>query len=267
MLIKVMAVQSQLGRPLTMEEKLHIFKQRPDFVCLPEYCLIGRDDPDFTRSASKIKDNLTYLRNLSLEFSTCLIGGSVVEADQDSLYNSAYIFDRGDFVGRYRKLNPVSGEMEKGILPGDKLFTATVDEVRIAVLICADALNLRMFDLLYEKEVDIIFIPTTSPYRPAESKAEKHKRDREIYLAGAVKASAYIVKTCAIGPLFGKPLQGRSIIASPWGFIERVPTYAEMNTTMLTAVLDIDEIRDFRRKKKEQAAPAAKNNLNKKGAV
>ena len=256
MLIKVMAVQSKLGRPLSLEEKLHIFKQQPDFVCLPEYCMIDEDDPDFSRSALKIKDNLTYLRNLSLEFSTCLIGGSVVEGDKENLYNSAYIFSKGDYVGRYRKLNPVSGEVEKGILPGDKILTSTVDDIKIAVLICADALNPGLFELLYEKEVDIIFIPTTSPHRPAESKAEKHKRDCEVYLAGAVKASAYLVKTCGIGPLFGKPLQGRSLMVAPWGFLRRVPIYTEMDTAILTAALDIYEIRDFRRKRKEKTVRA-----------
>ncbi|MCP4705805.1 MAG: hypothetical protein GY865_14495, partial [candidate division Zixibacteria bacterium] len=83
MLIKITAVQTQLGQELSLEQKLHIFKQRPDFVCLPEYCMINESDTDFSRTALKIKDHLEYLKNLSVEFGTCLIAGSVVEADRN----------------------------------------------------------------------------------------------------------------------------------------------------------------------------------------
>ncbi len=257
MLIKVTAVQSQLGLELTLEQKLHIFKQKPDFVCLPEYCMVNESDTDFSRAALKIKDNLEYLRNLSVEFGTCLVAGSVVEGDKDSLFNSSYIYDRGNIVGRYRKLSPVDGELDRGILPGDKIFTATVDDIKIAVLICADALNPALFDVLFEQEVDIIFIPTTSPYRPAESKSEKFKRDNNIFLSAAQNSSAYIIKTCGIGLLFQKPLQGRSLIVSPWEIIKRVPTYAEDEPTILTATLDIDEIREFRNKRKSPDVQSA----------
>ncbi|MCP4706728.1 MAG: carbon-nitrogen hydrolase family protein, partial [candidate division Zixibacteria bacterium] len=154
------------------------------------------------------------------------------------------------FVGRYRKLNPVDGELDRGILPGDKLFTTVVDDIKIAVLICADALNPSLFELLLEQEVDIIFIPTTSPYHPAESKSEKFKRDKTIFLSAAQTSSAFIIKTCGIGLLFQKPLQGRSLIISPWEIIKRVPTYAEDKPTILTATFDIDELREFRSKKK-----------------
>jgi len=40
MLIKVVAFQGEIGKQLTLEEKIYIFKQRPDFVCLPEYYLL-----------------------------------------------------------------------------------------------------------------------------------------------------------------------------------------------------------------------------------
>ncbi len=246
MLVKVLAMQSRLGQPLRLEEKLHIFRQKPDFISLPEYCMVKETHLDFGRSALEIRENLEYLRNLSIEFSTCLIAGSVVEAESDSLFNCTYIFNRGDTIGRYRKLNPVSGETDAGILPGDKIFVSEIFGVRIAILICADALNIGLFEILGEKSVDIIFIPTTSPYRPVDTKSEKHKRDQDIYLAGARAAGAYVVKSCGIGNLFNRPLQGRSLIASPWDIIRRVPIFAEKDPAMLTSVLNIRELREFR---------------------
>ena len=254
MLIKVVAAQIELGRTLGLEENLMIFKQRPDFLCLPEYFLVEKSSPDFARSALRIKENIQYLQSLSDGLSTCLIGGSVVEAEGDSLYNSCYIFNQGRLVGRYRKLNPVEGEMNKGILPGDRLFTAVVDDVKIAVLICADALNIGIFEELARHKIDIIFIPTTSPFQPGETKLEKFKRDNDIYVRGAETASSYIVKCCAVGTLFGKKLQGRSLVASPWGIIRRVEPHAEQSENLMSLVLDIEELRDFRKKKKRPAA-------------
>ncbi len=251
MLIKVCAVQSHLGEKLTVEEKLYIFKQRPDFVCLPEYSLIGPGAADFIRPALDVKENLEYLRNLSESLNTCLIGGSVVEAEHDIFYNSSYLLDRGKIIGKYRKLNPVSGEMAKGILPGDKIFVIEIDDIKIGVLICADALNPALFEVLGRDEVDIIFIPTTSAYRPGESLSEKHRRDNEIYLRGAREADAFVIKCCAVGKLFGKSLQGRSLMAAPWGILQRVDIYSEMDPCILTAVLDIAELREFRKKKKD----------------
>jgi predicted amidohydrolase len=254
MLVKVVAVQSLLGRKLSLEEKIHIFRQRPDFVCLSEYCLIDESIRDFVRAAMMAKENLRYLEELSQEFSTILIGGSIVEAEGDSLFNSSYLIARGKIMGRYRKLNPVSGELERGILPGDKIFTTIIDDIKIGILICADALNIGLFEILGQSNVDIIFIPTTSPYRPSESKSEKHKRDNDIYLKGAEISMAYVVKTCAVGNLFGKPRQGRSLIAAPWGIMNRVNYYSEMTPSILTAVLDIEELRDFRDKRRLQSA-------------
>jgi predicted amidohydrolase len=157
-------------------------------------------------------------------------------------------------IGRYRKMSPVSGETMRGILPGDKLFITKVDNIKIAILICADALNKEIFRLLGQEDVDIIFIPTTSPYRPAESRSEKHKRDNDIFLAGARVSGSYIVKTCAVGNLFGKPLQGRSLIVSPWQILRRVDYYSEMSPCVMNAVLDIAELREFRYKKKMTGA-------------
>jgi len=250
MLVKVLQIQSQLGKKLSLEERLMIFKQKPDFICFPEYALVGENDPDFARSALSARENLNYFSGLSESLSACIIGGSVVEAESDSLFNSAYLFDNGRIAGRYRKLNPVSGEVAKGILPGDKIFTTEIDSVKLGILICADALNTQLFTRIARHNPDLIFIPTTSPAKPDERKIEKFRRDQEIYVRAAQEASCYIVKTCAVGSLFGKPLQGRSLVAAPWGILKRVEPHAESYPCMLSTILDIDEVRDFRRKKK-----------------
>lgn len=95
---------------------------------------------------------------------------------------------------------------------------------------------------------DIIFVPTTSPFRGDETVKEKYARDHDIFVRGAALSGAYIVKCCAIGYLWGGRLQGRSLIAAPWGIISRINPEDESRERILSAILDIQELRDFRRK-------------------
>jgi len=138
MLIKIVAVQAKLGERLTLEEKLHIVKQRPDFVCLPEYFLVDATIATYAQAAILRNEQLDYFRQLSRELSTCLISGTLVEEEDNSLYNSSYVIDRGTILGRYRKRRPVAGELAKGITAGNQSLTLTVDSVRIGVMICGD---------------------------------------------------------------------------------------------------------------------------------
>jgi len=100
-----------------------------------------------------------------------------------------------------------------------------------------------------------VFIPTTSPYRPEDSLSQKHDRDQKYFVAGAEVAGAYVVKTCGAGSIFGHRLQGRSLIAAPWGVVNRVEPLDEDSVRILTETLDIAELREFRRRYRESNLP------------
>lgn len=253
MLMKVAAVQARMGQRLGFEEKLHIFKQRPDFVCLPEYWLLDGSVPDFQRAALERAEYLSYLGRLSDELTTCLVAGTLVEADGDRLYNTSYVIDRGTILGHYRKRYPVPGEAAKGIAPGAETLILSVDRVKIGVLICGDVFQRHLYEELGREGVDIIFIPTTSPFRPDDSLSQKHERDQRYFVEGAEVSGAYVVKTCGAGSIFGHQLQGRSLIAAPWGIISRVNVQDEGSERILVATLDIDELREFRRRYRQSS--------------
>ena len=100
MLIKVVAFQGHMGEKLTLEEKIYIFKQRPDFICLPEYYMLDDTVDDYYRAALNKNEYLQYLSGLSDELSTCLIAGTVVEPNGNKLYNTSYVINRGRVIGR-----------------------------------------------------------------------------------------------------------------------------------------------------------------------
>jgi predicted amidohydrolase len=57
-----------------------------------------------------------------------------------------------------------------------------------------------------------------------------------------------VIKTCGVGELFSHPLQGRSLVAAPWGIEQRVDISAEQDKRLLSVTLDLHDLRDFRRK-------------------
>ncbi len=248
MLIKVVALQTRVGQKLSLEEKIYLFKQRPDFVCLPEYALIDESIPDYHRAALYRREQLDYLSHLSDELSTCLIAGTVVDAVDDRLYNACYVINRGFTIGRYFKRFPVEREQLRGISPGKQNLVLEVDGLRFGVMICGDVFYPELYSQLGQASVDMIFVPTTSLYRPDDSLSMKHRRDNDYFMAGARCSGAYVVKVCGVGRIFNRPLQGRSLIAAPWGVLERVEGGDEQQERCLVATLDVDELREFRGK-------------------
>lgn len=248
MLRRVTLIQTEPGRPLSREESLLVFRQRPDFIVLPEYYNVDPERRDTVFNAGRTEEHLQYCRALSDRFGTVLIAGTAVECDHDRFHNTAYVYDRGMAIGRYRKVNPTIHEAQNGITPGEEACLLEIDGVRISVLICADVFQRENFSRLARLEADVVFIPTTSPLRPLETITDKFTRDRMIFVEGAREAGSFLVKCCATGRLWGRDLQGRSLVAAPWGIITRVPPTEEAKRRILTITLDITELREFRAK-------------------
>jgi len=246
MLIRVVTVQAGLGEPLSLEDKIHIFRQRPDFVCLSEFCTFDDSVTDYQRAALRRNEFIEYFEKLSYQLSTCLISGSLVEAEAGFLYNCCYVFNRGTLVGRYRKQHLTDGEQKAGISPGYEKLLIEVEGVKVGVLICADVFRPELFSRYLDDHVDLTFIPTTSLLRPDDSVSQKHYRDQKYFVAGANLSGSYVVKACGVGSIFGKPLQGRSLVAAPWGVVARVDFGREDQKQILSVTLDIAELREFR---------------------
>ena len=261
MLTKVVSIQAAMGHRLTLEEKLHVLKQRPDFVCLSEYCLVDGSVTDYHQAADRYAEYLAYFKKLSSELSACLIAGTLVEREDDRLYNTSYVIDRGTVLGTYRKRYPVPGELQKGISAGNRLLRLTVDDVRIGVLICGDVFYPELYDEMGQAGVDVVFVPTTSLYRPDDSLSQKRDRDRKYFIDGAERTGAYVVKVCGVGSIFGRPLQGRSLVTAPWGMLDQVSQFEESEPRMLSVTLDIAEVREFR-SKLVRPAVESDSNLN-----
>jgi predicted amidohydrolase len=247
MMITVAAFQAPLGGEITLEDKLHLIRRRPDFVCLPEYFFVRPTDSGYADGNGLLDQRLRELAVLSYDLSCVVIGGTMAHPVEGGYANTTTIFNRGKTVGSYQKVNPYGREEQRGVVAGHDFHVFEAEGVRIGVLICADVLKSESFTAMNRLGAEVVFVPTVSPYRPEDTVFEKDRRDAAIFVAGAQKARTYIVKTCGVGTIFGSPLQGRSGIFAPWGILQRVMPDREDKKLMLTGCLDIEEIREFRR--------------------
>lgn len=237
MKVRVSACQQPLHEKLSAETIQAINEFQTDFVCLPEHYPLSKDISTLEQAAEKFEDRKKYLIELSQEVCAAVVGGTLTEPTGNGFYNTCYVFDRGREIGFYRKVNPTSGEIARGVLSGSEFKIFELRSFRIGVLICADILSLRSLEELSALQCQLTFIPTASPYREGEPIEDKFERDRSIFLEGARKLGCPIVKACGVGTTFGHRIQGRSLIATPEKIIARAEPYQEHQELLLLAEL------------------------------
>jgi predicted amidohydrolase len=246
MLVNVSLVQQRAGLDLSLDLKLHLLRKRPDFVCFPEYwgATSGASAHDLLLARRPELDS--QMQKLSGLLSCVVVGGSRLVRAEGSLRNVAPVYDAGRLVGEYAKVHPTANERRAGIAPGEGPGIWQLGGLTIGVAICADSLEPGYFSQYGEAGVDLLFVPNASPYRQEDPVEQKFSRDREIFVRGAQEAGAYLIKVCAVGQIFGVALQGRSLVAAPWGVLFRVPPEAEQSPQVVSVTLSIAELREFR---------------------
>ena len=235
MKIRVAACQQLLQEELTQSHLSELKSFSPDFVSLPEHYPLRQEIQNIEQAAALFEERKSYLRFLSSEISTVLIGGTLTERTSGGYYNTCYVFDRGEEIGYYRKVYPTIREQEVGVLKGTEFKMFEIRQNRIGVLICADVLFEQSFQEMSALRCRIVFVPTASPLRPNETVDEKFERDRSIFVEGARKMGCPVVKTCGVGTTFGHPIQGRSLIATPEGILARAEPHQENDALILYA--------------------------------
>lgn len=244
--IKMALYQQKLIGRIPEDDFRRIGAERPDFVCLPEYFFVPEESEGHRAEASRAEAHLSTLQTWSRAWQTVLIGGSVVERNGEAIRNTCYVFDRGRLAGSYSKVNLFHGEVDSGLSPGTEYRAFDVGGLTIGVLICADVLNPHSFVEMNKMGCDIVFVPTTSPYK-TESVETKFSRDSELFEAGAGLSQAYVAKCCAVGTIFGHPLQGRSLVASPEGIVQRVDPSRESEACLMVAEVSMSRLYHWRK--------------------
>ncbi len=146
-------IHSKHGNP-GLEANFALFEQlareaagstpRPDIICFPEYAISGWPYPkDIINSlAESIPGEGKWYRkyyNLAREIEIPILGW-LVELSDSKYYNTAFMIDgKGNFIGKYRKVQANLGEqIWWGWSQGEKFELIELDGVRYGISICSD---------------------------------------------------------------------------------------------------------------------------------
>jgi predicted amidohydrolase len=238
--LKIALLQDRPGSGIGPAYMEILEREGPDILALPEYYFVGPDDDSVISSSFRRDEIVAGLEDLSVRLETILVGGSLVEHVDRSLFNRCYIFDSGTIAGYYDKIHPFDNEGRGLIREGNEYRVLEIRGIRIGILICADALYAASFENIRGLQPDLIFIPTTSPYRPGEKKGEKFARDRRVFVSGSARADSPVFKVCASGTIAGHRLQGRSLIALPDRIVWRIePEFEHQSALVIARVPDL----------------------------
>ncbi len=238
---KIALVQDEPGIGLREKFRDILRSFKPDILAFSEYFLVKPELPNVAASARMRDQNLSWIGNLSIEFDCLVVGGSIVETEDGNNYNRCYLIDKGTVLGHYDKIHLFRNEGQGLISPGNIHRAFQWGEYRVGLLICADVLYPESFRALRALKPDLIFIPTTSPYKPGEPSEEKFARDSNIFAKGATEADAVLFKISASGSIVGHRLQGRSLIAAPGRICWRVQPEDEDKSFLILANLSGDK--------------------------
>ena len=235
--VRVGIHQAQPGSGIAPGERDRYRAAGIQALVFPEYFWVRPADRDHTDVAAHLDEDLETLAALSREEGWLVVGGTVVERDGAACRNACPVFFGGRELGRYRKIHLMPGEARHGVVPGERFVIVEALGIRTAPVVCADVLYPDTFERVAELRPDLILAPMSSPFRPEDPVEDKDTRDRDIFVVGAAHARAPIVKAGAMGTLFGRPLQGRSLVATAEGILFRTPF--EEETERRTWVVDV----------------------------
>ncbi len=204
---------------------------------LPEMWSSGYDYPRLAEHAGRSPEALERWCQASRETGLVCVG-SLPEADGGRLYNTAYVIDRGELVGRYRKLHLFSTMLEDRFLAaGNEVLVAETSLGKLGIAICYDLRFVELFRKLALEGAEIICVP-------AEWPKPRQEHWNTLLRARAIENQLFIAAANCCGIQGKLDFFGHSQLISPLG---NLLAYAEAEETELVAEFDFAEMAAYRK--------------------
>lgn len=178
----------------------------PDLIVMPEFFNTGIGRPAFERLAEPENNSptLDYFKQTAKEYSTYILCGSIIEKEQDKLYNTSYLLDRGgNTIAKYRKMNLFKyfgGTEDQYITPGNDLVIADTDFGKVGLNTCFDITYPAHIAKLVKNGAEIILCPAAWCV-PNDEKVRKTGLDtwKAWNTARAIDNSVYLISSNLCG--------------------------------------------------------------------
>ncbi|HEY6542764.1 MAG TPA: carbon-nitrogen hydrolase family protein [Ktedonobacteraceae bacterium] len=191
MQLKVAVVQFEISQFAPQEnlEKAEQFiqqavAQEADLIVFPEDFIAGPlegrvDLADFDQRYVK------HFQQLAAQYGIDIVPGSIIEGDENGLYNTAYYIDRhGDILGQYRKVNLWLPERSY-ITPGTSTSIFETHFGKVGLIICWDLMFPEIFRAMVSEGVEMVICPSYWCLEDA-GKGQKLNQYSEVMLVNAL---------------------------------------------------------------------------------
>lgn len=227
-------------------------------IVFPEYftCqLLTLDDvhrpisEQVRRLAEQLPRYSELFAGLARRYRVHIVGGSIPVAENDKVYNRAFVFSPTGEVGTQGKLHMTRWENEEWeVSPSERLRVFETDWGRFAVNICYDVEFPEIARVAARKGAEVLVVPSCTDDR------QGFLRVRYCAQARAIENQLYVVHSCTVGSLPMVPAvslnYGQASILTPSDFAfsrdgilaEGVPN----QESMVIGDLDLPLIRDSR---------------------
>ena len=205
--------------------------KKPDLVVLPEFFSTGVDHNSMVNRPEDKNGGIVvkYLSDIAQKFNTNIVCGSVIEKENDKLYNTAFVVDRtGKIVGKYRKIHLFQffgGNENSYTTPGNlPPLVVELDFAKVGVSVCFDIKYPMLYKTLIKMGAEIIVSP--SAWIKLKSLSTKEKENaalcwKSLNITRATENLVYFVTSNLAGNINSSLYSvGNSMITNPLGVVE-----------------------------------------------
>lgn len=215
-----------------------VARKNCQLAVLPEMWSCGYDYRNMAELAGKTPRVLEELQEECRKLEMVTVG-SLPELDNGTVYNTAYVIDKGELVGSYRKLHLFSTMREDQFLgSGEQSLVAETSVGKLGIAICYDLRFPELFRKLALEGAEIICLP-------AEWPKPRQEHWKTLLRARAIENQLFVIAANCCGIQGKLDFFGLSQLISPLGNILQI---AAEDNTELVAPFDFSEMADYRRK-------------------
>src|SRR5579859_3213198 len=191
MLIKVAVVQFEISQyePQENLEKAEQFirqaiAQEADLIVFPEDFIAGPLE-EHVELADFDSQYVRHFQQLAAQYGIDIVPGSIIEGDENGLYNTTYYIDRqGDILGCFRKVNLWLPERSY-ITPGTSTSVFETRFGKVGLIICWDLMFPEIFRAMVSEGVEMVICPSYWCLEDA-GKGQKLNQYSEVMLVNAL---------------------------------------------------------------------------------
>jgi predicted amidohydrolase len=205
-------------------------------VLLPEMWATGFAYKQLGELALQTAEMIEELSELSLKYGMVIVG-SLPEPHENKVYNTAYVIDRGELKGKYRKIHLFSLMQEdRSFDAGDSWLLAETSVGKLGVFICYDLRFPELARRLAVEGAEILVVPGEWP---------KPRQDhwRTLLRARAIENQLFVVAANCCGMVGKLDFFGMSMIIDPKG---EVLAEAGYEPESIVATLDFNAMAAWR---------------------